>query len=711
MSGAWSKLQKTLSFRQPPKSPPENASSDSKSPPPLRTPSASSSSSTLSRFSRSFSSTSRSSKKTCAICLGSMKPGNGQAIFTAECSHSFHFSCIANSVKHGNYLCPICRCKWKEIPLMSSFSTDANINNAGRTRVSPLEDNYLDNIPRVPPPLSLPLPEPLHYSDDEPLPTITVDQSSSPSTVHPESAVLKAFPEYSAVAASGTMPRFAVLVGVKAPPLADDARHQERAPIDLVTVLDISGSMAGSKLTLLKQAVCFVIDNLGPSDRLAIVTFSSGAQRNFPLRRMTEQGRREAAQAVNAISANGGTNIVEGLKKGVRVLEERRERNPVASIVLLSDGRDTYNGDNANQRRSPRNRRSSNATAGPDFLNLLPSSICPRNREALAADQLPTFHVHTFGFGLDHDSSAMHAISDASGGTFSFIEAVGTVQDAFAMCIGGLLSVVAQELKLTVRSASRGVNIGSIPSGRYASEISEQGKLGVINIGNLYADEEKEFLVYLSVPSAEIEQSAAKTSLLQITCSYKNTTSEEMVIVEGETVEIRRPPVLSPADVVISREVDRQINRLAVAETIAEAQQLAEMGNLEGAQAVLTNRRASLLSSVSAQAGDALCSWLDTELTEIRERMASRERYEQTGRAYVLSGLSSHSWQRATTRGDTTTQIILQGGSSSNSGATIGYETPSMVNMISKSQNLSLVNRVEQVPRHNKTCNLTSPRS
>ncbi|KAJ8544707.1 hypothetical protein K7X08_017290 [Anisodus acutangulus] len=215
-----------------------------------------------------------------------MKPGNGQAIFTAECSHLFHFSCIANNIKHGNYLCPICICKWKEIPLMASFSTDANINNVGQTRVSPLEDNYLDNIPRVPPPVSLPLPEPLHFSNDEPLPSITMDQTSSPSTVHPESGTL----------------------------LTDDARQRERAPIDLVTVLDISGSMAGSKLTLLK---------------------------------MTEQGRREAAQTVNAISANGGTNIVEGLKKGVRVLEERHERNPVASIILLLDGRNTNNGDNA----------------------------------------------------------------------------------------------------------------------------------------------------------------------------------------------------------------------------------------------------------------------------------------------------------------------------------------------------------------------------
>ncbi|XP_016494511.2 E3 ubiquitin-protein ligase WAV3-like [Nicotiana tabacum] len=391
--------------------------------------------------------------------------------------------------------------------------------------------------------------------------------------------------------------------------------------------------MNGSKLTLLKQAVCFVIDNLGPSDLLAIVTLSSRAQRNFPLRRMTEQGRQEAALAINGISANGGTNIVEGLKIGARVLEERREKNPVASIILLSDGRDTYNSDNVNRRNSNRNHRSSNPTLIPDYLSLLPSSIRPCNREVPEAEDLSTFPVHTFGFGPDHDSSAMHAISDASGGTFSFIESVITVQDAFAMCIGGLLSVVVQELQLSCTAASPGVKIVSIPSGRYASEISEQGQQGVINIGDLYADEEKEFLVYLSIPSVKTAQveDMVETSLLQIVCSYKNTVSNEMVRVEAKTVKIRRPQVLSPTDVVVSLEVNRQINRLAVEETIAEAQEMAERGNLEGAQALLNNRRSCLLSSASAQAGDGLCNRLDAELTEITERMASEELYEQMG--------------------------------------------------------------------------------
>ncbi|KAH7669845.1 Zinc finger RING/FYVE/PHD-type protein [Dioscorea alata] len=58
----------------------------------------------------------RSSKRTCAICLGSMKAGQGHALFTAECSHTFHFHCITSNVSHGNHVCPICRAKWKEIP-------------------------------------------------------------------------------------------------------------------------------------------------------------------------------------------------------------------------------------------------------------------------------------------------------------------------------------------------------------------------------------------------------------------------------------------------------------------------------------------------------------------------------------------------------------------------------------------------------------------
>ena len=114
-----------------------------------------------------------------------------------------------------------------------------------------------------------------------------------------------------------------------------------RVPVDVVTVLDVSGSMRGPKLDLLKQAMMFVLSVLGPDDRLSIVTFSDVAQRVLPLVRMGHEGKERAARAVSDMVAHGGTNIAEGLMKGLRVVEERREMNPVTSVMLLSDGQDT----------------------------------------------------------------------------------------------------------------------------------------------------------------------------------------------------------------------------------------------------------------------------------------------------------------------------------------------------------------------------------
>ncbi|EFJ25677.1 hypothetical protein SELMODRAFT_99409 [Selaginella moellendorffii] len=55
--------------------------------------------------------------------------------------------------------------------------------------------------------------------------------------------------------------------------------------------------------------------------------------------------------------------------------------------------------------------------------------------------------VHTFGFGSDHDPEAMLSIAEATGGSFCYVQEEFAVQHAFAQFIGGLLSVVAQEVE------------------------------------------------------------------------------------------------------------------------------------------------------------------------------------------------------------------------------------------------------------------------
>nr|GLL17949.1 uncharacterized protein LOC109190553 [Ipomoea trifida] len=588
---------------------------------------------------------SRSSKKMCSICLASMKPGGGHAIFTAECSHSFHFQCIASNVKHGNQVCPICRAKWKEIPLQCP-SLDPP---PGRARVNPVDwpqNNALMTVLRhVPPPRA---PEPTVFDDDESL----GHQLDSSQKLESRMSMTKIsmIPEVPAVSRFNASDDFTVLVHLKAP--ASDSgkilcRNQPdmpqaqviqtpRAPIDLVTVLDISGSMAGTKLALLKRAMSFVIQNLGPSDRLAVIAFSSTARRLFPLRRMSETGRHEALQAVNSLVANGGTNIAEGLRKGAKIMEDRREKNPVASIILLSDGQDTYT-------------VSSSGGEGSNF-------------------KIP---VHTFGFGADHDASSMHSISEISGGTFSFIETEGVIQDAFAQCIGGLLSVVVKELQLSIDCVHPEVYLSSLRAGSYRSHITSDGRKGSIDVGDLYADEERDFLVSIKVPADYLRN---ETSLLKVRCVYKDPLTKEMVNLESEELRISRPEEAGQTSVSI--EVDRQQNRLQAAEAMAQARTAAEKGDLVGATSILENSRKVLSQSVSIKCHDQLCLALNTELKEMQERMANRHVYEASGRAYILSGLSSHSWQRATARGD----------SIDGSSLVQAYQTPSMLEMVTRSQ-------------------------
>ncbi|KDP44380.1 hypothetical protein JCGZ_20060 [Jatropha curcas] len=630
---------------------------------------------------------SKSSKQTCSICLTKMKHGDGHAIFTAECSHSFHFHCIASNVKHGNQICPVCRAKWKEIPLqapsLDPLPGRGSINAVGW----PHNDALMTVVRRLHPPPRrdlnrrhivplLQAPEPTVFNDDESLdlqPTFA-DRSSDNEDAAPQNSAstieIKAYPEVSAASRSKSYDNFIVLVHLKAAatitrqnPRRNQASLPQlsqtpRAPVDLVTVLDISGSMAGTKLALLKRAMGFVIQNLGSNDRLSVIAFSSTARRLFPLRRMSDTGRQQALQAVNSLVANGGTNIAEGLRKGAKVMEDRREKNPVGSIILLSDGQDTYTVSS-----------SGNNQPQPNYRLLLPLSIHGGDTGGF---QIP---VHAFGFGADHDASSMHSISEISGGTFSFIETESVIQDAFAQCIGGLLSVVVQELQVRVECVHPDIRLSSLKAGSYPSRLMTDASLGFIDFGDLYADEERDFLVSINVPA---EPSGNQTSLLKVRCVYKDPLSKEMSTLESEEVRLNRPEISGEA--AVSIEVDRQRNRLQAAEVMSQARTAAEQGDLAGAVSILETCRRILSETISAKSHDRLCIALDAELKEMQERMASRHVYEASGRAYILSGLSSHSWQRATARGDSTDGSSL----------VQSYQTPSMTEMLTRSQAMLL---------------------
>ncbi|CAL4953635.1 unnamed protein product [Urochloa decumbens] len=570
----------------------------------------------------------------CSACHGAID--RGQATVTSECNHTFHLGCISGNV------CPACSAQWRdEVTVTPSQPRPRPFPLPSKVTIIPLPNGYV--LPSPPPPSSFlslrpsmqqsSSPSPVSaFNDDEPVEPSPLDgwevvQEATNDGAH-GALVLTTHCEHPAVARDAAREKFAVLVHAKAPAAAAEA--SERAPLDLVTVLDVSGSMEGSKLVLLKQAMGFVIDHLGSGDRLSVVTFSSRAHRIIRLTRMTDGGKALAKGAVESLFANGATNIGDGLRVAAEVLDGRRQRNAVASVILLSDGQDNYH--------SP-----GHFGRPKSYTDLVPRSM-------RRGDGDRSMTVHTFGFGVDHDAAAMHAIAEATGGTFSFIQDHAVVQDSFAQCIGGLLSVAVQEARIAVECLDPGVRVRAVKSGRYVNRVDADGRAASVDVGELYADEERRFLLLVDVPVAAgdgAEDGGGVTRLIKASCTYRDAATRQTVDVSCEDAVVRRPVVVAAADTTPSVEVARERFRVEAAEDIAAARAAAERGAHAEAARILDRRQEA--SAAAGLAGDARCAALVAELRELSARVADRREYEQTGRACLLAGMSSHAQQRAST--------------------------------------------------------------
>ncbi len=109
---------------------------------------------------------------------------------------------------------------------------------------------------------------------------------------------------------------------------------QEETDPQVCLVVDHSGSMAGYNLEQAQKAVTSFIQTAGASMNTGLVQFDDSAQILCPVTESTGIVQR----SVDAMEAAGGTNISEGLLKGMEALEDRSGSR---IIILLSDGADS----------------------------------------------------------------------------------------------------------------------------------------------------------------------------------------------------------------------------------------------------------------------------------------------------------------------------------------------------------------------------------
>jgi hypothetical protein len=221
---------------------------------------------------------------------------------------------------------------------------------------------------------------------------------------------------------------------------------------------------------------------------------------------MSDAGKASSKLALESLLAHGGTDILKGLD--------------MASVILLSECNRWHMGYNYGANNSY------------DYL-VSPSFV------ANNGDINRSTAIHTFGFGTDHDAKAMHALAEATGGTYSFIENQAVVQDAFAQCIGGLLSVAVQEAWIAVTCPHPDVRVRSIKSGRYESRVVAYGRAASVDVGELYADEERRFFLFVDVP--RVAENEDVTRLIKVRCTYRYSATGKSMQVDGEDAVVHRP--------------------------------------------------------------------------------------------------------------------------------------------------------------------------
>lgn len=196
----------------------------------------------------------------------------------------------------------------------------------------------------------------------------------------------------------------------------------ERPPLDVVCVIDKSGSMRGEPLEAVKAAVAHLLRLAGPDDRIGVVAFDDGVELVLALDRHDPD---RAADRVASIHSGGMTNLSGGWLKGIEMLESSKRPDALSRVIVLTDGQ---------------------ANVGETDLDRL-AGIASAARSG-------SITTSTIGFGGNHDERLLSVVADQGGGNYYWCAGADNVPAIFNEEFAGLASVVAQNVSVELRPSS-----------------------------------------------------------------------------------------------------------------------------------------------------------------------------------------------------------------------------------------------------------------
>ncbi|HEX7546563.1 MAG TPA: VIT domain-containing protein [Gemmatimonadaceae bacterium] len=198
--------------------------------------------------------------------------------------------------------------------------------------------------------------------------------------------------------------------------LSPPAQSVRATPRDIVLVIDVSGSMSGRKIEQARAAGRQLLQTLTPSDRFRLIDFSSDVRSFRDGWSVATGGNvRAAAEYLDALHANGGTNIQGALEEAL-ASDTPAGRLPL--VLFLTDG-------------------------APTVGETRPDAIVQRATELRRERR-----IFTFGIGADVNAALLEQVALQGRGTATYVRPEESVERAVGVVAERLARPVATDVHI-----------------------------------------------------------------------------------------------------------------------------------------------------------------------------------------------------------------------------------------------------------------------
>ena len=207
----------------------------------------------------------------------------------------------------------------------------------------------------------------------------------------------------------------------------------QRAPLNLVAIIDRSGSMGGDKIENVKRSLYEIIDELGDDDQISFVLYGSDVVTHLEPMIISASNKSLIREKIDSIHIEGSTNMDLGLARGYEIAQTTQD-DFIGSTRLM-----IFTDERPNTGR----------TDAEGFM-----------ARANAASH-KGIGLTTIGYGVNYGGELAAKIASVRGGNLFYVSDQEDVKTLFSEDFDFMVSEIAHDLNISVMP-SQGLSVGEV---------------------------------------------------------------------------------------------------------------------------------------------------------------------------------------------------------------------------------------------------------